>query len=157
MRIRNDSIMARPLAQHNWTAQRLLLLLAVPVTALALTINSVQAASITVNSTAPSVALSDESEVYFVGIASLGDPIAMATIESDLDLYVFNLDELILRYQFMIGQGDVNLDGRLLGLGPVGSGDAPEVVEKTIEIQVFDQGDLDQVVDRLLEHDLRRP
>lgn len=76
-----------------------------------LTASLASGAQITVDSTAPSVILADESEVYFVGISSLGDPIEMATIESDLDLYVFNLDEVILHHQFLIGPGDVNLDG----------------------------------------------
>ena len=78
-----------------------------------LTARLASGAQITVDSTAPSATLADESEVYFVGIFAPGDPIAMATVESDLDLYVFNLDEVILRHQFLIGPGDVNLDGVL--------------------------------------------
>ena len=79
-----------------------------------LTAGFASGSQLTADSAAPSSVLADESEVYFVGIiAAAGDPIDSATVESDLDLYVFNVDEVILHHQSLIGPGDVNLDGVL--------------------------------------------
>ena len=77
-----------------------------------LTAGFASGSQLTADSAAPSSTLADESEVYFVGIIAVaGDPIAMATIASDLDLYVFNVDEVILHHQNLLGPGDANLDG----------------------------------------------